>query len=170
MDQQDQGTSPDRGETDAQRADRNFAEVVQELRVSQTGVQILFAFLLSLSFMQAFPSDDPTFKWVLAAALLSAAGAAICFIAPAATHRLQFRQGRKESIVWVAHRMSGIGLVLLVTSMTLAVWMVIAHLWDASTPATIVAVAMVALVVLLWVVLPIVWVGRPRDRQDTDAK
>lgn len=166
MDTPDRPTVEDRDETDAQRADRNFAEVVQELRVSQTGVQILFAFLLSLSFMNAFPGTDPTFRWVLAAALLTAAAATICFIAPVATHRMQFRRGRKESIVWVAHRMAAAGLVFLIASMSLAVWLVIAHLWDSSTGATVVAIAMVAVAGLLWVAMPIVWIGKPTEGSD----
>ena len=149
----------DRDETVSERADRNLEEVVQELRVAQTGVQILFAFLLSLSFLSAFPTDDTTFKWVLAVALVSSAGAAICLIAPVAGHRLQFRKGRKESIVWLAHWMSMAGLALLVTAMTLAVWLVLAHLWS-STVASWVAVGMVVLVVLLWVVVPLALSGR----------
>ncbi len=154
----------DRDETPSERADRNFGEVVQELRVAQTGVQILFAFLLSLSFLSEFPDDDPVFDWVLAAALLTSAGAAVCFIAPVASHRLQFRRGRKETIVWIAHWMSIAGLALLIVAMTLAVWLVIAHLWTA-TAATLVALGMVAFVAVTWIVVPI-WLSRVPGGQD----
>lgn len=143
----------ERNETVSQRADRNFGEVVQELRVAQTGVQILFAFLLSLPFLSAFPTGDRTFAAVLTAALLSAAGAALCFIAPVAFHRLHFRKGRKEGVVWVTHWMALAGLVLLVAAMTLAVWLVIGALWSTAA-ATSVAAAMVAAIVVLWVIVP----------------
>ena len=61
----------DRDETPSERADRNFGELVQELRVAQTGVQILFAFLLTLAFYASFPKDDPGFAYPLAGALLA---------------------------------------------------------------------------------------------------
>lgn len=146
-------TAAERNETPSQRADRNFAEVVQELRVAQTGVQILFAFLLSLPFLSAFPVDQRASAGVLTAALLSAAGAAVCFIAPVAYHRMHFRTGHKEVVVWVAHWMAIAGLALLATAMTLAVWLVIDALWS-RTVATLVAVLMVVGIVLAWAVLP----------------
>ena len=91
----------ERDETPSERADRNFAELVQELRVAQTGVQILFAFLLTLAFYSSFPHDDETFAYVLTAALVAAACSALCFMAPVAAHRITFRLGGKEQLVWV---------------------------------------------------------------------
>lgn len=146
-------TTPERTETPAERADRNFSEVVQELRVAQTGVQVLFAFLLSFPFLADFPADDRTFATVYTAALLSAAAAAITFIAPVAFHRLHFRQGRKEGVVWLTHGMSLLGLVLLVTAMALAVWLVIRFLWSPATGSVVVG-AMIGVVLLLWVLVP----------------
>lgn len=60
----DRSGTVERGETAAERADRNFAEVVQELRVAQTGVQVLFAFLLSFPFLAGFPDGDRSFSVV----------------------------------------------------------------------------------------------------------
>lgn len=145
--------TPARGETAAERADRNFAEAVQELRVAQTGVQVLFAFLLSLPFLSDFPDDDRTFSTVYTGALLSAAAAAITFIAPVAFHRLHFRQGRKEGVVWLTHRMSLLGLALLVTSMALAIWLVMRHLWSPSV-GLVVVFALALAVLLLWILVP----------------
>lgn len=153
-------TSPvERHETASERADRNLSEQVQELRVAQTGVQILFAFLLSLAFLTEFPRDDDTFTAVLVAALLCSAGATICFVAPVASHRIMFRQGRKEGVVWVAQVMSLAGLVLLLASMALAVWLVVAKLWSPAT-ATWIAVGIVVLAALLWLVVPVWLRGR----------
>jgi len=67
----------ERDETPAEHADRNYAELVQELRVAQTGVQILFAFLLTLAFYESFPRDSDRFAMILTAALLAAAAAAL---------------------------------------------------------------------------------------------
>lgn len=142
-----------RQETPDERADRNFAEVVQELRVAQTGVQVLFAFLLSLPFLADFPYDDRHFSTVYTGALLSSAGAALAFIAPVAFHRLHFRQGVKEEVVWLTHRMSILGLVLLATTMVLSVWLVMRFLWSAGA-GTAVAASMVGVVLLIWVLVP----------------
>jgi hypothetical protein len=149
----DHDAASERAETAAERADRNFAEVVQELRVAQTGVQVLFAFLLSLPFLADFPADDRVFATVYTGALLSAAGAALVFIAPVAFHRLHFRQGRKEGVVWLTHRMSLLGLALLVAAMAAAVWLVIRFLWSPAAGNTVVVVLVVG-VLLLWIIVP----------------
>lgn len=152
----------ERDESPSERADRNFSELVQELRVAQTGVQILFAFLLSLTFLQDFPRDDRTFAAVLTAALLTSASAALCFMAPVALHRLRFRQGAKERLVWASHFMALIGLALLLLAMDLSLWLVLAVLWSGPA-ATAAALALAVLVPLLWVVLP----SRQLDSDDS---
>jgi hypothetical protein len=76
-----------RNETPLERADRNFVELLQELRVTQTGVQILFAFLLSLAFTSRFPELDTVQRTVYVTTLLCAVLAATLFTAPAALHR-----------------------------------------------------------------------------------
>lgn len=141
----------DRDESPSQRADRNYAEVVQELRVAQTGVQILFAFLLSLGFLADFPREDRTLVTVLTVALLCAGGASICFMAPVAFHRRHFRQGRKDGLVWVAHWLALGGLALLVAAMVLSLWIVVAFLWVPTTAFAVCAGVLVLLVVL-WAV------------------
>lgn len=143
----------ERDETPSERADRNFAELVQELRVAQTGVQILFAFLLTLAFYDSFPKEPP-FPTVLVAALLAAASSALCFMAPVAVHRLTFRIGGKEQLVWASHRFAMAGMTLLAVAMLLAVWLVIAYLFANST-ATLIVAGLALLVVILWVVLPL---------------
>src|SRR5262245_48883411 len=87
-----------RRESEAARLDRNFAELLQELRVSQTGVQILFAFLLSIAFQQRFQDlTDAQLRHYLAT-LISAALAAVFLIAPVPIHRLLFRLRLKEEL------------------------------------------------------------------------
>ena len=145
--------SDDRTETRIERSDRNFVEAVQELRVAQTGVQVLFAFLLSLPFLSSFPSQDRTFVTVYTSAFLCAGGAALAFIAPVAFHRLHFRQGRKEGVVLLTHAVSLLGLVLLTTAMVLSVWLLVAFLWS-TTWALVIAGSLLLFVVVLWIALP----------------
>lgn len=149
-------TQDERHESPSERADRNFAELVQELRVAQTGVQILFAFLLTLAFAGSFPNDEEVYSYVLASALVAAAASAVCFMAPVATHRAMFRLGGKERIVWVTHTFAMTGLGLLAVAMLLAIWMVIAYLFT-FTAATALVTALGAMTILLWLVLPLHW-------------
>lgn len=144
----------DRDETPSERADRNFGELVQELRVAQTGVQILFAFLLTLAFYASFPKDDPGYAYPLAGALLAAAGSAVCFMAPVAFHRLTFRRGGKDYLVWASHRFAVAGLALLALAMLLAVGIVVSFLFDAAA-ATVAVLGLLLLTLVAWVVLPL---------------
>lgn len=154
----DEQDPPGRDETPEEHADRNFNELVQELRVAQNGVQILFAFLLPLPFLTGFPESD-AFTRVYSGALLTSAVATICFIAPVASHRSLFRRGHKEEIVRLAHRLAITGLVLLALAIGLASWLVLALLWSEPAAWTVVA-ALLSTVLLLWVVVPRVVAAR----------
>ena len=81
------------GEDPLQRADRNMIEMLQELRVAQTGVQILFAFLLSLSFTERFGRIDEVQRWTYVVTLLLTALTTGLLVAPAAVHRVLFGRG-----------------------------------------------------------------------------
>ena len=119
-------------ESEKQRWDRNFADLLQELRVAQTGVQILFAFLLTLPFSSGFPQTTAFQKDTYIVALLAAAAATAMIISPVAFHRALFRQGRKPELVRWAHKMATGGLafmliamvssVLLITDFLLNIW------------------------------------------------
>lgn len=144
----------ERNETPSERADRNFAELVQEVRVAQTGVQILFAFLLTLAFYQSFPRTDTRLKIVLVAALIAAASSALCLMSPVLVHRLTFRSGGKERLVWITHRFALAGMGALSVAMLLAIWLVIAFLFSESV-ATVVVFVLGAAVLTLWVGVPL---------------
>lgn len=139
----------ERDESRSEHADRNYTEMVQEVRVAQGGVLVLFGFLLALSFTEAFPHEKESFVRVLTAALLLSGGSALTFLAPVAFHRTEFRTGRKEALVWVTHWFTTAGLVLLIGAMLLSVWLVLAHLWSESTAWTVVA-GLAAVVLALW--------------------
>ncbi|MFB8245015.1 DUF6328 family protein [Streptomyces sp. NPDC055952] len=114
-----------RNETPLQRADRNFVELLQELRVTQTGVQILFAFLLSLAFTARFADLDGVQRVTYVVTLLLAVLAAALFTAPAALHRSLFRQGAKPRIVQVSSRLATVGLAVLVFAFSGSVLLVV---------------------------------------------
>ncbi|WP_351234114.1 DUF6328 family protein [Streptomyces sp. NPDC002133] len=142
-----------RRETEPERADRNFAELLQELRVIQTGVQILFAFLLTLAFTARFPSLDSFQRGTYVTTLLLAVAAAALFTAPAAVHRGLFRRGAKEEIVQVSSRLAGIGLAVLALALASAMLLVVDVVHG--TPEGIAAAAVTLLIcAALWAVLP----------------
>ncbi|WP_338675105.1 DUF6328 family protein [Streptomyces sp. SCSIO 30461] len=152
-----------RDETETERADRNFAELLQELRVIQTGVQILFAFLLTLAFTARFPSLDSFQRGTYVTTLMLAVVAAALFTAPAAVHRGLFRRGAKKEIVSVSSRLAGMGLAVLTLALTSAVLLVVDVVHG--TPEGVTAAAATLFVcVMLWGVLPL-GMARKFDRR-----
>jgi len=114
-----------RGESLDALLDRNVAELLQEVRVVFTGVQLLFAFLLGLAFSQRFRELDGFQVGAYLVALLSAALAAIVLIAPVPFHRMIFRRRQKAALVVVADRFLAVGLALVVTAITGSVLLVL---------------------------------------------
>jgi hypothetical protein len=102
-----------RNETPPERDDRNFSELLQELRVTQAGVQILFAFLLTLAFTERFTELDDVQRGVYVTTLLLAMTATVLFTTPAALHRWLFRRGAKRQIVELSSRLAMAGLAVL---------------------------------------------------------
>src|SRR6185312_2128750 len=93
----------ERGETEVQRLDRNWNSLLQELRVVQTGVQLLTGFLLTLPFQQRFDIHDRAMRMVYLATVTCAVGASVLLIAPVGIHRILFRRRRLRSLVSAAH-------------------------------------------------------------------
>ena len=95
------GNAGARGETPMQRADRAYGEILQEVRVAQTGVQILFAFLLALAFQARFAAITDFQRVVYVVTLMLCAAATALLIAPAAMHRVIYRRRLKQHLVRV---------------------------------------------------------------------
>ncbi len=114
-----------RGEPVDRVLDRNLAELLQELRVAITGVQILFAFLLGLAFTARFATLGDFERTVYTVALMSTALATIVLIAPVSFHRLVFRRRQKVALVVVADRLLLAGLGLLVLAISSAVLLIL---------------------------------------------
>ena len=144
----------DRHESDAQRLDRNYAELLQELRVAQTGVQILFAFLLTIAFQQRFSSLSSTQRGVYVATLVCAAVAAALFIAPVAMHRAVFGRQLKDELVKVTGRMAAAGLVFLALAMIGSVLLIVDFVVGA-VAALLITAALAGLFAWLWYLLPV---------------
>ena len=106
--------SPDQGtESKAERLDRNLMELLNELRVSGTGIQVLLAFLLVVPFNSGYKRLGPFDKDVYYLALICIAGAATCLIAPSIHHRLLFHHGQRPFIIGLANRLAILGMALL---------------------------------------------------------
>src|SRR3954470_3991759 len=100
-----------RDETDTERLDRNLIELLQEVRVVQTGVQVLFAFLLTVPFSSRFDEITGFQRGAYFTALVGAAAASVLLIAPTAIHRVLFRMGQKEYMVEMSNRLALGGLL-----------------------------------------------------------
>jgi Family of unknown function (DUF6328) len=108
----------ERSETEIQRLDRNWVSLLQELRVVQTGVQLLTGFLLTLPFQQRFEILDTTMRMIYLATVGCSIGATVLLEAPVAMHRLLFRRHRIQFVVDTAHRFAYAGLLLMGLSLT----------------------------------------------------
>jgi O-antigen/teichoic acid export membrane protein len=142
-----------RGESRVRRADRNFADILQETRVLQTGVQILFALTVTVAFTGRFEQADDFARIVYVATLVAVIAAAALLIGPVAYHRAFFRRGRKSELVERSHQLIRLGLGALVVALTGAMVLVL----DAVLPraaALVVAAALSAGLLFVWFVLP----------------
>jgi Family of unknown function (DUF6328) len=120
----EESSSPGRRETQAEEHDRNWNELLQELRVSQTGVQLLTGFLLTLPFQDRFSDLDSVERNVYLCIVCAAVLATGLLIAPVAFHRLLFRQGEKDWLVSRGNLAANAGLAFLAVAMTGVVWLI----------------------------------------------
>jgi hypothetical protein len=142
-----------RNESDGERLDRNFSEQLQEVRIAQAGVQILFAFLLTLPFQQRFTILTGPQRSIYFVTLIAAALSVVFFTAPVATHRVLFRHGVKDFIVRYTSLLTLCGLATLALSVVGGVTLVLDVLFSA-TVAAAVGGGIVLLATVLWVVVP----------------
>jgi hypothetical protein len=142
------------GESKEERVDRELIELLNELRVALPGVQVLFAFLLTVPFAQGF-AQTTTFQRDLFFAVLSATAiSAALLIAPSAWHRIHFRQQDKEHLLLASNWLTMIGLAFLALAMVGAVMLIADFVF--STTLTIVSGIVAGLVFgVLWAVIPV---------------
>ncbi|MEU5275456.1 DUF6328 family protein [Streptomyces asoensis] len=147
-----------RNETEEERADRMWGELIQEIRVAQTGVQILFGFLLTVVFTPRYADLQDVDQVIYIVTVVLGACATGALIGPVSLHRLVSGRRVKPQAVRVASRLTFVGLLLLLATMTsslLLILRVATH--DAFVPWLVAAV--VAWYGLCWFVLPL-WTRR----------
>lgn len=143
-----------RDETPLERLDRNWDELLQELRVVQTGVQILAGFLLTLPFQQRFTEIEDVNRVVFLVSFGMAVVATAFLVAPVSAHRLLFRQGQKARLVDLANRCARVGLLTLALAVSAVAFVIFDVVTDTGV-AVAAAVAALALFTVNWLVLPL---------------
>jgi hypothetical protein len=151
------------GETRNQKLQRNIGELLQELRVAQAGVQILFGFLLSVVFTDRFHTASGLEKALHLCAVLLTVAATALLTAPAAWHRVLFRTGRRDEILRVGNGFVLVGLGCLAAAITVTVAL-IAEVVYGLVAMVVVAVVALLLFGTLWGLIPY------RMRQDQDSR
>jgi amino acid transporter len=141
-------------ETHKERVDRELIELLNELRVALPGVQVLFAFLLTIPFSSRFealtPVQDAIYFGTFVVTLLASA----FLMAPSAYHRLRFRQGDKERLLASANRFAIAGLAMLALALGGAS-LLVADLLYGTAAAWIAVVATLAVLTWCWFGLPL---------------
>jgi hypothetical protein len=148
-------------EDDDERLDRELIELLNELRVALPGVQVLFAFLLTVPFSNRFADVTDRQKDAYLVALIAAAIGSILLIAPTAHHRIQFRQRDKEALLRTGNRLALAGTVSLAVGMTASVFLITDFLFKATVTA-IVTGLVVGCFAWFWYGMPLL--RRARDR------
>jgi hypothetical protein len=133
---------------------RNWTELIQEMRSTQTGLQVLAAFLLTLPFSDRFDTLD-SFQRTAYLLVLSGSICGIAVImAPIAHHRVLFRRGRRPWLVATANRVARTALVL-VALITCGVVLLTFDLTVGRIPAVVAATIALVGYLLLWVGVPL---------------
>ncbi|MFJ3222473.1 DUF6328 family protein [Streptomyces sp. NPDC086783] len=162
-----------RDETEEERADRKWGELIQEIRVAQTGVQILFGFLLTVVFTPRYAQLRDTDQTIYIVTVVLGAAATGALIGPVSMHRLVSGSRVKPQMVQWASRLTFAGLILLLATMTSSLLLILRVATHDSYVPWLVA-GVVGWYLFCWFVLP-VWARHhhtaalPADR-DTPAR
>lgn len=151
------------GESREQRLARNMGELLQELRVAQAGVQILFAFLLSVAFTNRFGQATSLQRVTLVVTILLTTLSAVLLMAPVAWHRLYFNRGRRPDVIRWGSRCALTGLLLLGAAMSGAVLVATAEVVG-SALAIVLAVGTAIVFAVTWLLTPIFGAERSSTR------
>jgi hypothetical protein len=147
-----------RDETEEERADRMWGELIQEIRVAQTGVQILFGFLLTVVFTPKYGQLEHTDQVIYIVTVVMGAAATGALVGPVSLHRIvSGRRIKRQAVVW-ASRLTFVGLILLLATMTASLLLILrVATHDGYVPWLVTAV--VAWYLLCWFGLPL-WARR----------
>jgi Family of unknown function (DUF6328) len=162
-----EGRRSGRNETEEERADRMWVELIQEVRVAQTGVQILFGFLLTVVFQPKYAQLPSTDQVIYIVTVVLGACATGAFLGPVSLHRLVSGRRVKPQAVRLASRMTFVGLVMLLVTMAsslLLILRVATH--DGYVPYLVAAVVVWYLV--CWYGLPL-WARHRHATRSSDG-
>jgi hypothetical protein len=140
-------------ETEKQRVDRELIELLNELRVALPGVQILFGFLLTVPFAQRFVEINSAQRLAYLGTLLLLTLASLLFIAPAAQHRVLFRQHDKERLLLRSSRYARAASVVLLLALGTGIFFIVEMVYSGLV-AVIAAIAALGAGSWLWIVVP----------------
>ena len=143
-----------RDETTTERMDRNWSELLQELRVAQTGVQILTGFLLTVPFQSRFTELDDYQRTVYLVLVVLSITATGLIVAPVSLHRVLFRRHRKAALVEHADRLARVGLgvlALVLAGSALLLFDVVLN----RTAGIVAGAAVLMLLAVVWVAVPV---------------
>jgi hypothetical protein len=147
-------TADGRRETPAERSDRNWNELLQELRVTQTGVQILTGFLLTLPFQERFEDLDGYQRTLYLVLVLLAVLTTGLITAPVSLHRILFGKRLKRELVVSGDRLARSGLFTL--SLTIAgAAMLVFDVVAGRAAGWVVGAAVQVLLAVFWLVYPL---------------
>jgi hypothetical protein len=149
------GSSTDSGESEKERLDRNFQELLQGLRVALPGVQVLFAFLLVVPFQQGYANVTNFQEKIYFGTLICTAIASACLIAPPVRHRLLFRQGVKDWILFNSNSVVQVGFVFLAVAISGVILLISDFIYD-STAAVIATAGIGIILAWLWFASPLI--------------
>lgn len=141
-----------RHETVEERMDRNFTDLLQELRVVQTGTQVLAGFLLTLPFQERFAELTRYQTTLFLVSIVLAFVTILLLVGPVGVHRSLFRQHRKAELVEISHRLARLGLATLGLTLTVVLCLIFTVVLDTTAGLIAGGSALVAFLGLWWVV------------------
>jgi predicted neutral ceramidase superfamily lipid hydrolase len=143
-------------EDEKKRLDRELIELLNELRVALPGIQVLFAFLLTMPFTQRFTKITTSQRTTFFAAFICTAISSALLIAPTVLHRLRFRSRDKENVLVTSNRLTIIGTFFLAVAITAVVYLITDVLYG-SPESALYTLGIASLFVLIWYLLPLGW-------------
>jgi predicted neutral ceramidase superfamily lipid hydrolase len=148
---EDQGS----GESNKERIDRELIELLNELRVVLPGIQVLFAFLLTMPFSQRFGQITNTQKTAYFISFMCTAISSVLLIAPSVIHRLRFREHDKEQVLKLSNKLTIFGIIFLSVAISVVVFVITDVLYGAPW-SIIIAAFMACLMIAIWYITPLV--------------
>lgn len=163
------GRVVEESESEKERLSRKLSELLEELRVALPGVQVLFAFLLTLPFTERFTRITPLSRDVYFGSFLAAALASVFLIAPSAYHRMRWRFTDREELdakrqmLITSSRLATVGIVLLGLAVAGATFLIGNVTFDVPVAAAVSAVV-TGVAIVLWFGLPLSRRARAPDQ------